>query len=70
VLDVAMTVDAIPSQDIIDIGALSIGDLQDFVPGLGVGSNPTQAGITNHDSRRVERQYLDRRRSFRGDILR
>jgi outer membrane receptor protein involved in Fe transport len=46
VLDAPMTVDAIPSKDIIDIGALSLEDLQDFVPGFDVGSNPTQAGIT------------------------
>ena len=46
ILDVPITVDTISSQEIIDIGALSLEDIQDFIPGFDVGSNPTQAGIT------------------------
>jgi outer membrane receptor protein involved in Fe transport len=46
VLDVPITVDTIASQELIDIGALSLEDIQDFIPGFDVGSNPTQAGIT------------------------
>ena len=45
-LDVPMTVDVFSSKDIVDTGALNLEEMQDFIPGFDVGSNPTQAGIT------------------------
>ena len=45
-LDVPITVDVFTSQDIVDTGALNLEEIQDFIPGFDVGSNPTQAGIT------------------------
>lgn len=45
-LDVPMTVDVFASKDIVDTGALNLEEMQDFIPGFEVGSNPTQAGIT------------------------
>ena len=44
--DVPITVDVFSSQDIVDTGALNLEEIQDFIPGFEVGSNPTQASIT------------------------
>ena len=45
-LEVPMTVDVFSARDIVETGALNLEDIQDFIPGFEVGSNPTQAGIT------------------------
>ena len=45
-LDVPMTVDVFSATDMEKTGALNLEEIQDFIPGLEVGSNPTQASIT------------------------
>jgi outer membrane receptor protein involved in Fe transport len=44
-LEVPMTVDVFTARDIEETGALNLQDIQDFIPGFEVGSNPTQATI-------------------------
>ncbi|HSG97698.1 MAG TPA: TonB-dependent receptor [Woeseiaceae bacterium] len=46
VLEVPGTVDVFSAKDIEDTGALNLADIQDFIPGFEIGSNPTQASIT------------------------
>lgn len=45
-LEVPVTVDVFTAKDIEETGALNLADMQDFIPGFEVGSNPTQASIT------------------------
>ena len=45
-LEVPMTLDVFTGKDITDTGALNLQDIQDFIPGFEVGTNPTQASIT------------------------
>ncbi len=45
VLDVPMTVDTFTAKDIEETGAINLMEMQDFIPGFDIGSNPTQAGI-------------------------
>ena len=45
-LEVPMTVDVFSARDIVETGALNLEEIQDFIPGFEVGSNPTQATIT------------------------
>ena len=45
-LEVPVTVDVFSAKDIEETGALNLAEMQDFIPGFEVGSNPTQASIT------------------------
>jgi len=45
-LEVPMTVDVFSADQIEKTGALNLQEMQDFIPGFEVGSNPTQASIT------------------------
>ena len=45
-LDVPITVDVFSAGDIEQTGALNLQEMQDYIPGFEVGSNPTQASIT------------------------
>ncbi len=45
-IEVPVTVDVFTARDIEETGALNLEDMQDFIPGFEVGSNPTQASIT------------------------
>ena len=45
-LEVPVTVDVFTDKDIEETGALNLAEMQDFIPGFEVGSNPTQASIT------------------------
>lgn len=45
-LEVPMTLDVFSAKDIEETGAFNLIDMQDFIPGFEVGSNPTQAAIT------------------------
>ena len=45
-LEVPMTLDVFSAKDIEETGALNLIEMQDFIPGFEVGSNPTQAGIS------------------------
>ena len=45
-LEVPMTLDVFSAKDIEETGALNLIDMQDFIPGFEMGSNPTQASIT------------------------
>jgi len=45
-LDVPVTVDVFTADQIEKTGALNLIEMQDFIPGFSIGSNPTQASIT------------------------
>ena len=45
-LDVPVTVDVFSADDMEKTGALNISEMQDFIPGFEMGSNPTQASIS------------------------
>ena len=45
-LDVPVTIDVFTADDIEKTGALNLIEMQDFIPGFEIGSNPTQASIT------------------------
>jgi outer membrane receptor protein involved in Fe transport len=45
-LEVPGTVDVFSARDIEQTGALNLAEMQDFIPGFEVGTNPTQATIT------------------------
>lgn len=45
-LDVPITVDVFTADQIEKTGALNLIEMQDFIPGFEIGSNPTQASIT------------------------
>ncbi|MDH5454821.1 MAG: TonB-dependent receptor [Gammaproteobacteria bacterium] len=45
-LDVPLTVDVFSADDMEKTGALNISEMQDFIPGFEMGSNPTQASIS------------------------
>ena len=45
-LEVPVTVDVFTATEIEKTGALNLAEMQDFIPGFEVGSNPTQASMT------------------------
>jgi outer membrane receptor protein involved in Fe transport len=45
-LDVPVTIDVFTADDIEKTGALNLIEMQDYIPGFEIGSNPTQASIT------------------------
>ena len=45
-LEVPMTLDVFTARDIEETGALNLIEMQDFIPGFSMGSNPTQSTIS------------------------